>query len=127
MPRSVSLLRTVDEEGTTKWYVDGRRVTRNRHDEIRQAAELVDSFLTTKRGNRFHHHSRARIAGSSHLITLRDPSGIVHREDFDGTDAEAEKRFGDVWNERAAHLPDAGLIATLERRGDSRPFQTIGL
>ena len=52
-----------DEDGPLRYYVNGRKVSRQRYNEIRDAAHrdgTVDSFFTTRIGSEWHHHCAAR-------------------------------------------------------------------
>lgn len=65
--RSVQLLRTAPASldrataSNVRRYVDGKPVSRARFDDIRQAAQRMDTFRTVRHGNRWRFYSVAYL------------------------------------------------------------------
>ena len=64
---------------------------------------------------------------ASHELTILYPDGskILAREEFYGSDYEAQCRLSDLWNDRTP-TNGTGFKGTIRRYGEPKPFDTIG-
>jgi hypothetical protein len=64
---------------------------------------------------------------ASHELTIyyADGSTILHREEFYGSDIEAQKQLTTIWNDKTP-ADGTGFKATARRYGNPKPFNTIG-
>ena len=65
---SRTLLRVTAGCGGHRFYVDGRRTTRARHDKLRDGADALDSMRTLNRRGAWFHYAHARVSGATARI-----------------------------------------------------------